>query len=73
MSLLDKYEATLKQKTLLEKYEEKLKASPPVPEKPSEPTLLEKVQQAHKKPTLNEDAFINFVSTHRQHQTGYPG
>lgn len=64
MSLLDKYESKLKQKTLLEKYEEKLKASSP--DKPNE--LLKKVEQTHKKPTFNEDAFILYTATHRQHQ-----
>ena len=68
MSLLDKYEQTLKSKTLLEKYEEKLKLNPPEPGMPHEPTLLEKIEIIHKKPVLNEDAFILFTATHRLHQ-----
>ena len=51
MSLLDKYEQTLKSKTLLERYEEKLKLNPSLSKKSH--TLLERVQNTHKKPVLN--------------------
>ena len=68
MSLLDKYEATLKQKTLLELQEEKLKAFPPVPDKPTSPSLLERVQKIPMEPVLNENAFIEFANNHRPHQ-----
>ena len=62
MNLLDKYEATLKQKTLLEKYEEILKASPPVP---GSSTLGGFTPKPY---ILNEAHFIEFTNNHRPHQ-----
>lgn len=66
MSLLEQYESTLQKKSLLEMYEEKMKNFPP--EKTNKSTLLDKVNQARKKPVLNEDAFLLFTENHRQHQ-----
>ena len=66
MSLLEQYESTFKNKTLLERYEEKLKLNPSLSKKSH--ALLERVQNTHKKPVLNEDAFILFTATHRLHQ-----
>ncbi len=55
MSLLDKYEATLQKKTLLEMYEDKMNH-----------TLLDTVSPPEL--VLNEKAFKEFTDNHRQHQ-----